>query len=57
MEKKVPANKNCGIVIILANGGIELSFFAIPDTTKPKPIKTINPSEHKISMLIKVTKP
>ena len=42
MGKKVPANKNCGSVNILAKGGIVLSFLATLLTTKPKPINTIN---------------
>src|SRR5690606_10622106 len=39
--KKVPANKNCGRVKILAKGGMVLSDLDRPLTIKPQPIKTI----------------
>src|SRR6478735_11591965 len=42
MEKKVPARKNCGKVIRLAKGGMELSFFDTLLTIKPNPMKRIN---------------
>ena len=50
IEKNVPESKNCGRVMILAIGGTELSFFAIPDTAKPNPIKTMRPRVDKSSI-------
>jgi hypothetical protein len=57
IEKKVPANRNCGSVNKFANGGIELSFFARLLTTKPNPIKTTRAKKLKTSISRKVTKP
>jgi hypothetical protein len=47
-EKNVPDNKNCGSVIIFDSGGTVLSFLAMPDIVKPKPINIIRPmaAEH-----------
>ena len=44
-------------MIRFARGGTELSFFANPETTKPKPMKTINPSAQRMSIFIKVIMP
>jgi hypothetical protein len=57
IEKKVPANKNCGKVIIFANGGIVLSFLATLLTIKPKPIKRINAKKLNNMISIKVWNP
>ena len=55
--KNVPQSKNCGRVIILAIGGIVLSLRAIPETTKPKPIKTSYPIAANKSSLTSVQPP
>ena len=57
MEKKVPDKRNWGRVMILDIGGMVLSLFAIPDTTKPKPINTIKPMTASTSMLRTVITP
>ena len=57
MEKKVPANKNCGSVITLAKGGIVLSFFAIPLTINPKPINNIKATKLNAIILKNVKMP
>ena len=57
IEKKVPDNKNCGKVTILEIGGTILSFFAIPEMIKPKPINTIMPRVERISILTTVKAP
>ena len=48
---------NCGNVMILLSGGTVLSFLAIPEIIKPKPINTISPSAAKMSMLTMVITP
>ena len=50
IEKKVPANKNCGSVIRFAKGGIVLSFLATLLTMNPNPIN--NMSERKLNSMI-----
>ena len=42
IEKKVPANKNCGSVIMFAKGGIVLSLLATLLTINPKPMNRTN---------------
>ena len=55
--KNVPAQRNCGRVKRFAKGGIELSFFASPLTTKPKPMNTARPIKLNDSNSKKVTTP
>ena len=55
--KNVPLNKNCGNVITLASGGITLSLLAMPDITKPNPIKTISPIADNNSISTRVVNP
>ena len=57
IEKKVPANKNCGSVMIFAKGGMVLSFLATPLTIKPNPINNIKAIKLKTIMFAKVTHP
>ena len=57
VEKKVPPSKNCGRVMRLANGGIELSLFETPLTMKPKPMNTIRPNKLSTIISRKVIKP
>ena len=57
MLKKVPDNRNCGRVMILEMGGMVLSLFAMPETTKPNPIKTTTPRKERIIMLRTVSAP
>ena len=55
--ENVPDNRNCGKVIRLANGGIELSFFESPLTINPKPINTIKPKKLRASSSMNVMNP
>ncbi|MNV98575.1 hypothetical protein D3C71_1938420 [compost metagenome] len=43
--------------MMLEIGGMVLSLLAIPETTKPKPINTINPMIDSSSILITVIAP
>jgi hypothetical protein len=52
IEKKVPANKNCGSVIKLAKGGMVLSFLAMLLTMNPKPMNKIK--ETKLNNMISI---